>query len=154
MYLYVDCMLQYKYFILLLAVIITSNNVPPVKSTVSNNAMPYRPSNVSYQRQATSPTTNSNSHHTPTTPQTPGHPGRRLSHYPSSGSLHSEGGHSSSSASPIPSPSPSVTNSRSSPSPRHTPSPSRHISMSTSNLNSMKKWSSSQEYLTSPNNAR
>lgn len=135
------------------AVIITSNNVPPTKTTVTNNAIPYRPSNVSYQRQATSPTTNSINHHTPTTPQTPGHPGRRLSHYPSSGSLHSEGGHSSSSASPIPSPSPSVTNSRSSPSPRHTPSPSRHISMSTSNLNSMKKWSSSQEYLTSPHNA-
>ncbi|KFM61433.1 Echinoderm microtubule-associated protein-like 1, partial [Stegodyphus mimosarum] len=138
------------------AVIITSNNVPaPIKSTMPGNTLPYRPSNVSYQRQATSPTTNSvNSHHTPTTPQTPGHPGRKLSHYPSSGSLHSEGGHSSSSASPIPSPSPSITNSRSSPSPRHTPSPSRHISMSTSNLNAMKKWSSSQEYLTSNNNSR
>ncbi|GFT82787.1 echinoderm microtubule-associated protein-like 1 [Nephila pilipes] len=134
------------------AVIITSNNVPtPVKSSFSSNALPCKPSNINYQRQITSPTTNSNSHHT--TPQTPGQPNRRLSHYPSSGSLHSEGGHSSSSASPIPSPSPSITNSRSSPSPRHTPSPNRHISMSTSNLNSMKKWSSSQEYLTSNNNA-
>ncbi|GFW36186.1 echinoderm microtubule-associated protein-like 1 [Trichonephila clavipes] len=133
------------------AVIITSNNVPtPVKSSFSSNALPCKPSNINYQRQITSPTTN-NSHHT--TPQTPAQPNRRLSHYPSSGSLHSEGGHSSSSASPIPSPSPSITNSRSSPSPRHTPSPNRHISMSTSNLNSMKKWSSSQEYLTSNNNA-
>ncbi|XP_042903129.1 echinoderm microtubule-associated protein-like 2 isoform X6 [Parasteatoda tepidariorum] len=135
------------------AVIITSNNVPAPVKPLSNNSHPYKPSN-NYQRQITSPTTNCiNSHVTPTTPQTPAHPGRRLSHYPSSGSLHSEGGHSSSSASPIPSPSPSVTNNcRSSPSPRHTPSPSRHISMSTSNLNSMKKWSSSQEYLTSNNN--
>ncbi|KAF8795097.1 Echinoderm microtubule-associated like protein [Argiope bruennichi] len=135
------------------AVIITSNNVPtPVKSSFSSNTLPSKPSNINYQRQITSPTTNSNSHHP--TPQTPVQPNRRLSHYPSSGSLHSEGGHSSSSASPIPSPSPSITNSRSSPSPRHTPSPNRHISMSTSNLNSMKKWSSSQEYLTSSNNAR
>lgn len=137
------------------ALVITSNNVPAPAQVKPNigNTLPYRPSNVNYQRQATSPTMNSvNSHHAPSAPQTPtstGHGPRRLAHYPSSSSLHSEGGHSSSSASPVPSPSPSAANSRSSPSPRHTPSPNRHISMSTSNLNSMKKWSASQEYLPS-----
>jgi len=79
---------------------------------------------------------------------------RRLNHYPSNNSLHSEGGHSSNSnsASPIPSPSPSqnsMTYRAVTPtaSPRHTPQHNnRSHSASTSNLISMRKWSASQEF--------
>ncbi len=79
---------------------------------------------------------------------------RRLNHYPSNNSLHSEGGHSSNSnsASPIPSPSPShnsISYRTATPtaSPRHTPtSNNRSYSMSNSNLLSMRKWSASQEF--------
>ncbi|KAG8183584.1 hypothetical protein JTE90_025141 [Oedothorax gibbosus] len=123
------------------AVIVTSNNIQPPKTPISNNHHAYKPT-INYHHP------HRPNHISPTSSNNP----RKLNHYPSSGSLHSEGGHSSSSASPVPSPAPSVNSSRS---PRHTPSPSRQISASTSNLNSMRKWSSSsQEYLTSNNNVR
>ncbi|XP_054153345.1 echinoderm microtubule-associated protein-like 2 isoform X2 [Oppia nitens] len=93
---------------------------------------------------------------------------RRLTHYPSNNSLHSNsdrggggGGHSSSnSGSPVPSPSPSQSSNSyrthtplSGTSPRHTPQRDHHrssYSSSTSNLVSMRKWSASQEFRGNP----
>ncbi|CAG2167271.1 unnamed protein product, partial [Oppiella nova] len=81
---------------------------------------------------------------------------RRLSHYPSNNSLHSERGglnSSSNSASPAPSPSPSQSSmsyraNTPTASPRHTPGREMRspYSASTSNLVAMRKWSASQEF--------
>ncbi|UYV78229.1 EML1 [Cordylochernes scorpioides] len=124
------------------APVITTNHVPPPVKVIPYGGPPPRGLTLSpspYPRKASTGSLGSNS--SPASPPASNHSAasvRRLTHYPSNNSLHSD------SSSPVPPPS-------SRGSPRHTPTP-RVNGTASSNLVAMRKWSASQELSCPPNN--